>query len=84
MWGVCVRVYGTLFWVDRDEWGKWDIILGGWGKGVTGALFWVGGGGCINISGVWGGWVGMSGGEWGWMHCLIMPVPVECFEFWFT
>ena len=50
-----MRVYGTLFWVDRDEWGKWDIILGGWGKGVTGALFWVGGGGCINISGVWGG-----------------------------
>ena len=19
------------------------------------------------------GWVGMSGGEWGWVHCLIMP-----------
>ena len=37
---------------------------------VGGALFWVGRGGWGNIL---GGWVGVSWGEWGWVHCLIMP-----------
>ena len=23
------------------------------------------------------GWVGMSGGRWGWVHCLIMPFNNE-------
>ena len=39
--------------------------------GVSGALFWVGGGG-------WG-WVGMSGvgeGDWAWVHCLIMSFSI--------
>ena len=31
------------------------------------------GGGWVNILGGWK-WVGMSGGEWGWVHCLIMPL----------
>ena len=40
-------------------WGAWDFILGGWG--------------CMGhyLGGLW--WVGMSEGEWGWVHCLIMP-----------
>ena len=40
------------------------------------ALFWVGGGEWENILGDWG-WLGMSGGEWGWVHYLIMPVAIS-------
>ena len=39
----------------------------GW-VGVGGEIIWLSGGG-------WGG-VGISGGEWGWLHCLIMPIPI--------
>ena len=45
--------------------------------GVYGALFWVSRDACENILSRWG-WVGMSEGEWGWVHCLIMPVTVYC------
>ena len=31
------------------------------------------GGGWDIILGGWG-WKGIGGGEWGWVHCLIMPV----------
>ena len=42
--------------------GVWDIILGEWGSmghyfgwlEVSGALFWVGGSGWVNILGAWG------------------------------
>ena len=43
------------------EW-LWMGHYFGW-VGVGGEIFWVGG---------WG-WVGVSGGEWGCVHCLIMP-----------
>ena len=29
------------------------------------------------ILGGWG-WLGMIGGEWVWVHCLIMPSSVLC------
>ena len=48
---------------------------------MYGALFWVGVGVWENIFVGWG-WVGMSGGEWGWMHCLIMPDRKISFEIW--
>ena len=47
---------------------------------VGGTLFWVGGGGWGIILGGWRwvghyfGWVAVGGGEWGWVHCLIMPL----------
>ena len=37
-------------------------------EGVWGIIL----GGCKNILGGWR-WVVMSGGEWCWVHCLIMP-----------
>ena len=55
--------------------------------GVSGTLFWVGGGSLGIILGDWGEWgwvghyfgcVGVSGCEWGWVHCLIMPMK-KCF-----
>ena len=56
-----VGVYETLVWVGGGEW----------------ALFWVrGGGGEGKI--FWGGWGwvgrggGGCGGEWRWVHCLII------------
>ena len=58
-----VKHYFEWVWVIL---GRWDIILGG-------ALFWVGGGGRENILGGWE-WVWLSGSEWGWVHCLIMPL----------
>ena len=56
---------GALFWVGG---GGWGIILGEWRW--LGNYFWVSGGG-------WGitfGKCGWVGGEWGWLHCLIMPI----------
>ena len=51
--------------------GGWGTILGeGW---WLGPLFWVGEGGWVNILDGWG-WVGMSGSEWGLVHCLIIPI----------
>ena len=51
----------------------------GW-VGVGGALFCVGGSEWVNILGGWA-WVGMSGGEGRWVHCLIMPINIRytCF-----
>ena len=46
----------------------WCIILGEWRW--LGNYFWVSGGGWGIIFGKCG-WVG---GEWGWLHCLIMPI----------
>ena len=55
---------------------------------VGGTLFWVGGGRWGIILGGWGwegkfsGWVammGVGGGEWRWVHCLIIPrLNIEC------
>ena len=44
--------------------------------GVYGTFFSVGGGGLDKILVGWigWGWVGMSEGEWVWVHCLIMPI----------
>ena len=60
-------------WVGGGEWGCMGHYCG-WVR-VGGTLFWVGGE-IIWLSG--GGWegVGISGGEWGWLHCLIMPIPI--------
>ena len=62
------------------------VILGGWGwVGLGGEIFWVGGGGWKNVLSEWG-WVevtgvsGGGGGEWGWVHCLI--IPFSFFYFW--
>ena len=41
--------------------------------GLRGPLFCVSEGRWVNILGWWD-WLGMSGGEWGWVHCLIMPI----------
>ena len=48
-------------------------------------LFWMGGGGWVNILGR-RGWMGkyfgkkgMGGGELGWVHCLIRPNGNICF-----
>ena len=46
--------------------GVWGIILGGWE--------WVG------RMGKYFGWLGVGGGERGWMHCLIMPKCFLCFN----
>ena len=62
-----MKHYFELVWVIFGKWG-WMEHYFGW-VGVYGALFWVGGGGQENIlDGL--RWVG---GEWGWVHCLIMP-----------
>ena len=53
---------------------------------MSGALFWLGGGGWDIILGEWTwvghyfGWVGVGGDErgWGWVHCLIMLVVYGC------
>ena len=74
---VWVAVSETLFWVGVGYFGwvghyfgwvvvsggVWSIILEEWM--MTKTLVWVGRGG-------WG-WMAMSGGEWRWVHCLIIP-----------
>ena len=69
-WGLAKH----YFWRVRADRGGCGIILGGWRwVGMSGALFWVVGGGWENILGEWG-WVGGGGGEWEWIHCSIMPL----------
>ena len=46
--------------------GEWGIILGEWG---VWALFCVGG-----VYGHYFGLVGVVGGGWRWVHCLIMSI----------
>ena len=81
---VWVAVSKALFWVNADYFwggggsgGVWGIILGRWGwVGVYGALFWVEGLSGVGGALYWGLWV--TGGDWGWVHCLIMFI-----SFWF-
>ena len=70
------RVGAILFWVSGSYFGCIGHYFG-WVE-VGRALFWTAGG-------VWkiflliGGWVGMSGGECGWIHCLINARNLSCF-----
>ena len=50
-------MYGTIFWVGRDEWSYVEHYFG-WVR-VSWVLFWVGGSRWNIILGGWG-WVGMS------------------------
>ena len=67
-----LRHYFEWVWVILDG---WDIILGGgvWGI-ILGGWEWVG------RMGKYFGWLGVGGGERGWMHCLIMPKCFLCFN----
>ena len=54
--------------VAGGRWAELGVEMGGWN--------WVGGTGWGLILDGWG-WVGMNGvggGEWGWVHCLIIPI----------
>ena len=42
---------------------------------MGGVLFWVGGGGWVNILVGWE-WNGVSRGRWGWVHSLITLIKI--------